>query len=370
MREIKRDITEQLLDNAPCGYVQINSSGVILKINNTLRKWLGYDRDEMMEIHSLQDLFNMGGKIYCQTHMLPMLQMQGEISEINLTMSGRNATTFPALVNAKKDAHETGKVQTFSVFVLDITQRKLYENELLKERKNAELAMERLQQVNIDLEQFAFTASHDLQSPLRTIAGMISLLEKRKIIEPGSEGEKIFSLIKINTNQMRILVHDLLEYAKTDDSQQNYVLVSLTEVCKKAIDLLSDDVEKSKALFDIAEMPIIRGSKSQLVRLFKNLFENSIKYRSALDPVIVVTHHTSYENHHIQIKDNGIGFEKEYAIEIFSFMKRLHTNEDIQGTGIGLAACKRIMKNHGGSISAESTPGEGSVFKLRFQKEL
>lgn len=367
MSERKKKITDQLLDNAPCGYLQIDSGGSILRINKTLLRWLGFEAEEEIENRSIEDLFSMGGKIYCQTHMLPLLQMQGEISEINLNMAGRNSVTFPVLINAKKDALEPDQMDTFSVFVIDITQRKMYESELLKERKKAEGAAQSLKQVISDLEQFAYTASHDLQSPLRTISGMIDLLEKKKIIEPGSEEEKLFSLIKRNSNQMRLMVRDLLEYSKVDDNQSNHSPVSIEEVCRQAIDLLRDDVEKNRVVFDIAEMPVIMGSKSQLVRLFQNLFENAIKYRSAVDPVIVVTHSTTKESYQILVKDNGIGLEEKHVTEIFTFMKRLHSSEKVPGTGIGLTACKRIMRNHGGSIIAESEPGKGSVFKLQFQ---
>lgn len=369
MSEMKNKVTDQLLDNAPCGYLQIDRGGKILWINNTLRKWLGYDPQEAFNTHFIEDLFTMGGKMYCQTHLLPLLQMQGELSEINLTMVAKGSTPLPTLISAKRDVLKQGKTQTFSVFVVDITQRKMYEGELLKERKKAEAALQRLTQINNDLEQFAHTASHDLQSPLRTISGMIYLLQKKKIIEPGSEGEKLFNLIKSNSNQMRTMVRDLLEYSKVDDGPSNFCPVSIEEVCRKAIDLLRDDVEKKRAKFDISDMPVITGSKSQLVRLFQNLFENSIKYRSEKDPVIVVTKTTTMDYFEIEVEDNGIGFDMEHASTIFFFMKRIHNHTDIAGTGIGLSACKRIMENHGGSISAASEPGEGSVFKLRFPRK-
>lgn len=362
------NLTDHLLDNAPCGYLQIDSAGVILMVNHTLRKWLDYEIKDEIENRSIEQFFKTGGKIYFQTHMLPLLQMQKEISEINLTMEGKNGTTIPVLINAKEDAYQPDERKTFSVFIVNITQRKIYESELLKERKNAEEALEKLKQVNSDLEQFAHTASHDLQSPLRTISGMIYLLEKKKIIEPDSEGEKLFRLIKSNSNQLRLMVQDLLEYSKTDNDQSDFSSVSIGEVCRQSINLLRDVIEKNKAVFDISEMPVVSGSKSQLIRLFQNLFENSIKYRSKETPYILVTQSSTIDYYQIEVRDNGIGFEEKDITKIFSFMKRLHTHENIPGSGIGLTACKRIMKNHGGSISADATLGKGSVFKLQFPR--
>lgn len=368
MHKMKRKTIDQLLDNAPCGYLQIETNGTILRINKTLRRWLDYESEEDIVTRSIEDLFSMGGKIYCQTHLLPLLQMQGELSEINLTMAGKNASTFPALLNAKKDDHKPGKMPTYSVFVVDITQRKKYESELLLERKNAEEAAEKLKQVNRDLEQFAYTASHDLQSPLRTISAMIHMLEKKKGIESDSESAKLFSLIKSNANQMRLMVRDLLEYSKIDEDRSDYTPVSIEEVCRKAIGLMREDFEKHRVVLNISELPMVPGSELQLIRLFQNLFENSIKYRSEAAPVIAVTHKETNNYHHIQVEDNGIGFEKEYAEDIFSFMKRLHTNHQIPGTGIGLTACKRIMENHGGMISAEPGSEKGAIFKLQFPR--
>lgn len=370
MSKMKKEITDQLLDNAPCGYLQIDPEGTVLWMNTTLKRWLGFDEVGALETCSIEDLFSMGGKVYYHTHIQPLLQMQGEVTEINVSMKTRNATTIPVLLNAKKDAPKRGKKETISVFVVNIRQRKMYESELLKERKKAETAVQKLKQVNSDLEQFAHTASHDLQSPLRTISGMIHLLEKKKLIEPGSESAKLFSLIKSNSNQMRLMVQDLLEYSKVEEDQQSgFSPVSIEEVCRQAIDLLRDAVEKNGVVFDISEMPVISGLKPQLVRLFQNLFENSIKYRSKEAPLIVVTHKTTNAYDCIQVSDNGIGFENEQATKIFTFMKRLHTNDAIPGTGVGLTACKRIMKNHGGSISAEAEPGKGAVFTLQFPRK-
>ncbi len=347
---------DQLLEHAPCGYLQIDRGGEIVRINHTLRRWLGH------QPRFFEDLLSMGGKIYWQTHLMPLLNMKEEISEINLTMVGTNDVSIPVLINAKKDK------DIYSIFVVNITQRKRYEQELLIERRKAEDIAQRLKQVNNDLEQFANTASHDLQSPLRTISGMIDLIEKKKLIKPGSVESNLFSLIKRNANQMRLMVRDLLTYSKEEDVAPEHVQVLIEEVCREAIDLLKEDVEKTQAVFTISEMPILIGSKSQLVRLFQNLFENSIKYRSDAAPVIVVSHHTANDVDHIHVKDNGIGFEMNQATEIFSFMKRLHSADQIPGTGIGLSSCKRIMKHHGGSISAESVPGKGSVFKLEFPR--
>lgn len=347
----------------------MDKHGSILAMNSTLREWLGYNAEEEVDAHSIEDLFSVGGKIYFQTHVLPLLQMQGNVSEINITFTGKNAVTFPALINAKKDASKPGKEQTYSVFALDITQRKIYENELLIERKKAEETADRLRQINNNLEQFAHTASHDLQAPLRTISGMIYLLEKKNYIDPDSEAEELFSLIKRNAEQMALMVKGLLEYSRVGSGMSDLKTVSVNKICRKTMEMLSDDIEKTGAEFHISDLPDIQGSEPQLVRLFQNLFENAMKYRSDAEPVIEITMNETQDSYHLRVKDNGVGFEDDKTDEIFSFMNRLHTDKNIPGSGIGLTTCKRIMENHGGTITAESEPGKGSVFVLEFPKK-
>ncbi|MCH8557808.1 MAG: PAS domain-containing sensor histidine kinase, partial [Balneolia bacterium] len=368
MSTYNESVSVNLLDNAPFGYLKIDHTGTLLNMNNTLRGWLGFGNEKNGENGHINDLLTMGGKIYFQTHFLPMLQVEGEVSEVSLTMVGQNKLRLPVLVNARKEIVEAGSWPAYSMYIIDITRRKMYESELLKERKKAESMARKLAQINNDLEHFANVASHDLQSPLRTIQGLISLIEKKQIIEPDSEAEKLFSMIKSNADQMKLMIKDLLVNSQFDEPDSEYELVSLKEVCREAIGLIKFDVDQSKASINISNMPVVLGSRPQLVRLFQNLFENSIKYKSEANPVISVEGSSCDEYILVSLKDNGIGFAEEYAEEIFSFMKRLHSSGDIPGTGIGLTSCKRIMENHGGSIRAESKPNEGALFELRFPK--
>ena len=246
--------------------------------------------------------------------------------------------------------------------MLDYTQRKQYELELKKAREKAEQTVQRLKQVNQELGQFAYTASHDLQAPLNTISGLMSLMEENGYFSPESEGKKFFSLIKSNTHRMKLMIKDLLEYSKIDGDELEFEAVSLNEVCEFALEMIREQVNKNNATFIIPELPKIHGDKIQLVRLFQNLFGNAIKYRSIADPLIKVRFENNGDEIKVLVKDNGIGFEMAYADQVFGFMKRLHSHDSISGTGIGLSACKRILEIHGGSIGARSAPGKGSTF--------
>jgi PAS domain S-box-containing protein len=359
---------EDLYQNAPFGYLTMRANGLIVNINATLLTWLGYERDEIAGHKSFHDLLGMGEKIYFETHLMPMLQMAGEISEINIELKGKEPIRIPTLLNARRISVQPDEEPIFRFSILNITQRKLYELELMKARKEAEQTVQRLKQINQELEQFAYIASHDLQAPLRRISGMIDIMERKGHFPKGGEAENYFSFIKSNAQRMKRMISDLLEYAKIDRNEMEFKEVSLNEVCEITLEMIRDQVNENNAVFTIAKLPVVVGDKIQLVRLFQNLFVNAIKYRSDKDPVITVTFEEKDDEITVFVRDNGIGFKQELADEVFRFMKRLHSSENIPGTGIGLSACKRILEIHGGTIGVESEPGKGSTFYFTLPK--
>ncbi len=359
---------EDLYQNAPCGYLSMRVDGLIVNINSTLLHWLGFERNEIVLQKSFQDLLGVGEKIYYETHMMPMLQIQGEISEINIELKGKEPIRLPALVNAKRISGHRKNEPLFRFSILNITQRKLYELELMKAKKEAEKTVQKLKQMNLDLEQFAYIASHDLQAPVRTIFGLIRLLEKKGKFTAGSDEEKYFSLIKSNAQRMKLMIKDLLDYATIDKEERKFEKVSLNEVCETAIEIIRDQVNENHAIITIPALPSVNGNKLQLTRLFQNLFNNAIKYRSDADPKIIVQFEDREHEIKVFVQDNGMGFEQHLANKVFDFMKRLHSHDNIPGTGIGLSACKRIVEYHGGTIGVKSDPGEGSTFFFTLSK--
>lgn len=353
---------EDLYQNAPCGYLSIHADGNIIKMNSTLLSWLNFERNEVVSKKLFQELMGRGGEIYFETHLKPLLQVQGEASEINIELKGKGGDRIPVLMNARRIQNQFTEQSIYRISVLDISQRKLYEKELIKERKKSEEAMIKLSQINKELERFAQRASHDLQAPLNTISGIVSLIEVKKLIKPGSKIDELFTLITKNTGRMRIMINNLLEYSKTEGELPKFETVCLQEVCSEAIELLNEKVEKDQVKFTISELPKVNGVKIQLLHLFLNLFTNAIKYRSDDPPTINVFWKELAGTFKVFIKDNGIGFEQKYEDQIFDFMERLHSYDTIEGTGIGLSTCKRIVENHGGVIGVESAPGKGSTF--------
>ncbi|MCH8569750.1 MAG: PAS domain-containing protein [Balneolales bacterium] len=359
---------EDLYQNAPFGYLSMHTDGSIININNTLLEWLNYERSEILFKKKFQDLLSIGGKIYFETHIMPLLQMQGDVHEINIDIKGRNDSKLPALINARRIENTPHNKPVYRFSVLNITQRKQYELELMIAKKKAEETVQRLQQINKELEQFAYTASHDLQAPLNSISMLLAMMKRKGYFTSDSDGETYYSLIENNTSRMKLMIKDLLDYSKIDGADKTFEEICLKEVCNSAVSILHYEIDSSKAVISVSDLPKILGDRIQLMRLFQNLLGNAIKYRSAAPPEITVGSTETENEVQISIKDNGIGFDQKYAQKIFEFMKRLHSHDSIPGTGIGLAACSRIVEIHGGKIWAKSEPGKGSVFYFTLPK--
>jgi signal transduction histidine kinase len=357
-----KEDAEDLYQNAPFGYLTINAHGLIVNANKTLLQWLHFEREDLIHSKTLMELLGVGDRIFYETHLVPLLQMNGEIAEVNVTIKGGQNKSFPALINGKRISNFEDASLYYRFCILNISQRKQFEMELLEERKKVEQALIRLKEVNEKLEQFAYIASHDLQAPLNTIIGMFSLLERKGYITPEFEQTQYYQFIRLNITKMKQLISGLLEFSKIDSAEIQLETVDLNKVCQEAIQSLHAEIQKNEAQFKLQDLPQVNGERMLLFRLFQNLFSNALKFRSEEPPEIHVSCDIKDDELYIRVSDNGIGIDPKQSEQIFGFMKRLHTYDAIPGTGIGLAACKRIVEMHGGTIGVESAPNQGSTF--------
>ena len=233
---------------------------------------------------------------------------------------------------------------------VDITEIKNFEEELA--RSNAEL------------EQFAYAVSHDLQAPLRIVVSYLELLQTRygDVLEERAR-RYIHTAVDAGT-RMHQMITDLLAYSRVRRYGEPLAPVALGDVVAEARENLASDIQESGASIDVAELPTIQGDHSQLVRLFQNLLGNAIKYGPREGhPVIAITAQEEADGWRILVADNGLGIDPENAERVFQVFQRLHTREEYEGTGAGLALSKRIVERHGGAIGVESAgEGHGSTF--------
>jgi PAS domain S-box-containing protein len=228
------------------------------------------------------------------------------------------------------------------------------------ERKRGEEAVRRS---NLDLQQFAFAASHDLQEPLRTIVSYLQLIEKEYRGKLDAEGDRMIHYVTSAADRMRNMVLDLLSYSQIAQSKVAISPVSMEAVLGTALLNLQMAIQSSNARISFDPLPIIWVDQSQLLQLLQNLIGNALKYRSAEPPRIHISARQAGPEWIISVKDNGIGVEPRFAEHIFTIFKRLH-GQEYPGTGIGLAICKRIVERHGGRIWVESEPGKGTTFNI------
>jgi PAS domain S-box-containing protein len=244
---------------------------------------------------------------------------------------------------------ENGKLIGYSKIFLDDTARKELEDALTRS--------------NTELQQFAFVASHDLQEPVRTISSFTELLRLRCKGQLDAETDKILDFIVSGAQQLSKLISDLLAYSQLAQGEGRASSVHLDDDLETAASLLRGMVEATGALITHDPLPNVELDRNQMVRLFENLLANAIKFRKKGEPPRI---HVSADRREkewlILVTDNGIGFASEQAERIFDPFKRLHSTQEYPGSGIGLAACKRIVEQYGGRIGAESKPGEGSTF--------
>ena len=246
-------------------------------------------------------------------------------------------------------------------------------NSLALEEQNMEL-----KQSNKDLASFNHIASHDLQEPLRKIQLFISRIEDKEKSGLSNISVDYFEKIQSATNRMRILIDDLLLFSRTNKAEKIFEQTDLNLLLENALQELAPTIEETAAKIESASLPSINVISFQIQQLFINLIGNSLKYRKAdVAPLIKITYQKVYGSdfpflnadpakkyHVITLVDNGLGFEQQYAENIFNIFYRLHTQTEYAGTGIGLSICKKIVENHNGIIMALGRPSIGATFTV------
>jgi light-regulated signal transduction histidine kinase (bacteriophytochrome) len=240
--------------------------------------------------------------------------------------------------------------------VEDITHDKLAE-EALKQTAG-ELARS-----NQDLEQFAYVASHDLQEPLRMVAGYLQLLSERYRGQIDAKADKYIAYAVDGAARMSTLIRDLLAYSRVSTRAEPLNPTSSQEALDFALKNLHSAIAESGAAVTHDPLPVVRADKTQLTQVFQNLVGNSLKFRDpGRPPRIHVAVREDQGQWLYSVSDNGIGFEQQYEEKMFVIFQRLHGRGSYAGTGIGLAICRRIVERHGGRIWARGEPGKGSTF--------
>jgi PAS domain S-box-containing protein len=268
------------------------------------------------------------------------------------------------LIHARRDG---SPIVTLSRWVAErdekgVVTRILESNNDITERV---CMQDELHRANQDLEQFAFSATHDLQEPLRTISIYSELLTKRFGGALDGEACEFVQYVHNGAARMQTLLRDLLAYTQVTKFDKPVQIADANEALQAVLSNLAAAVSESGAHITVAPLPSLPVHGTHLQQLFQNLISNAIKYRSPeRQPEVHVTAERQNEQWVFAVRDNGIGIDPEYKENIFGLFKRLHTSDEYSGTGIGLAICQRIVDQYHGRIWVESEPGRGSTFRF------
>ncbi len=251
----------------------------------------------------------------------------------------------------------------------DITERKMSELQLLENNKVLTKINAQLESANVDLEQFAYATSHDLQEPLRMIGGFTGLIEKRYAQHLDAKGQDYINFIKEATQRMSNLISQILSYTKLEKIEDKYELVNLSTLMSNVLKNLDALIVRrgGEVRVDCA-LPEVVCQSQRIQMLLYNLIGNGLKFNTSLTPTVHMSCSDQDTHWCFKLTDNGIGIKDEYKDYVFKPFKRLNTRDKFPGTGIGLSLCKRIVLLHGGDIWFTSDPGEGTTFYFTLSK--
>jgi PAS domain S-box-containing protein len=236
-----------------------------------------------------------------------------------------------------------------------------------KRQENVKIYTKALEASNRDLQDFIFVASHDLQEPLRKIESFGNFLreEAGPALTPTTAG--YLSRIQDAARRMSVLIDDLLQLTRITTKAKPFQTVNLSEIIKEVGSDLETKLKETGGKIETGELPKLEADPAQMRQLFQNLISNSLKYhKPGVSPLVKLEGETDLRagRCRVRVRDNGIGFDQKYAAKIFNIFQRLHGKEEYEGTGIGLAICKKVVERHGGTITATSKLGEGALFEI------
>jgi two-component system, LuxR family, sensor kinase FixL len=368
VRARKNAILESALDPI----VTINHEGIITEFNRAAEQVFGHPRLRVLGTKPSEVLFPPAVSVGREDRIDRYLE-SGEGSmlgrRIEVTAVRADGEPFPAEMAMTIGQEQGAPVLTF--FIRDISRRKKAEEE------QAHWA-EELERSNQELEQFAYVASHDLQEPLRKIRMFSDRLEVKCGGQLDETGRECIQRMQSAAARMQTLIDGLLTLSRVTTRARNFVPVDLAQVVREVVSDLEGQIERVGGRVEVEHLPSIQADPLQMRQLFQNLVGNALKFHRVDEPPVVWVRgafvHGRQERRgrrspadercRIEIEDNGIGFEEKHADRIFGVFQRLHPRDVYEGTGVGLAICRRIVERHGGTIRARSAPGKGSAFEV------
>ncbi|MGH9338830.1 MAG: sensor histidine kinase [Acidobacteriota bacterium] len=371
-----------LLDYAPIGVVVLDKDGVVQAWNRQAGQLFGRSEREVLGL-SLSELFPQFEQKKLTTFIKLCSSSTERVPPEVFEFVGTDGTRRYLEVTTSNIRNIRGRTDETGTMVLyqDVTERVVAEMEARRLIEKAASAAawqklaDELARSNKELEEFAYVASHDLQEPLRKIQAFGERLKSRFSDALGNDGLEYVNRMRNAAARMQVLISDLLTLSRVSTRTLPFKPVDLNAIVRDVLSDLETTLEQTGGKVEVGELPEVQADSVQMRQLFQNLIGNALKfYQEGRPPVIQISgeirdgldrlkHRAgSAKQTRISVKDNGIGFDENYKGKIFLPFQRLHGRNEYEGTGMGLAICRRIVERHNGSITAESKLGEGAAF--------
>ncbi|MCE5341497.1 MAG: PAS domain S-box protein [Planctomycetaceae bacterium] len=358
--EIRRSqqILQDMLDAMPFGVLVVGKDKIIRRVNNAVMKLTGFDKEELVG--------SLCHRTLCpaEINKCPILDCGQTLDHSERKLITKQGQTIPIIKTAVplKIGNEEVLLEAF----MDITDRKKDEEKVKHLNAELESSMVKLKEANEEMKNFVYIASHDLREPLRKITAFGSILEKSLKDKLDADDSENLKFMIDGATRMNMMIEGLLAYSRASTRKLPPQAVDLNEIITQLRQFeLSVVLQEKNVIVEVpASLPCVNADPGQIRQMLQNIIANGIKYQPKdRTPKITIASKPDADGMvRIEVSDNGIGIKPEYLTSIFAMFKRLHTRNEYEGTGIGLAVCKKIAERHGGKIGAESEYGKGSTF--------
>lgn len=360
LRETKAllEKTFEALDQAV--FIIDPSSRRILSCNRAVKRIFGYTQEEVLGRNT--EFLHISKEMYLRFGEDLFAALDGNsIYRGESQMRRKDGSVFASEHSVSEIRDDSGNRHAVVSVVRDISVRKRMEEEILD-------YMKRLERSNLELQNFAFVASHDLQEPLRKIQTFGNMLETKYAVGLGEDGRDYIRRMGSAAGRMQALIKALLSYSRITTTGLPFKPVDLNDVVREVLSDLEVRLEKTGAQVEVDGLPVVDADAVQMGQVFQNLIGNSLKFGAGRKKLLVKIHAEPTGDCGVPVRiiveDNGIGFDMKYADRMFQPFERLHGRAEYEGVGMGLAICRKIVERHRGTIEARSKPGEGAAFVI------
>lgn len=331
--------------------ITISPSGKITDLNEATIKATGISREKLIGTDFISNFTNPEEAREGYERVF----RQGSVSDYPLTIKSKEGKTMDVLLNASVYKNEEGIVLGVFAAVRDYTRMKQ--------------ATEAIELINREMEAFSSSVSHDLRAPLRVIDGFAKMLSEDYALKLDDNGKRIILNIQDSAKQMKTLIEDLLAFSRLGNQEIKKEFVPMAPLVKEVFDELKHSSPDRKIDCHIQELIDTKADRDTLRLVWTNLLSNAIKYTRPKEKALIeVSSKLDDDKIIYSVKDNGVGFDMKYIDKLFNVFQRLHSSDEFEGTGVGLANVKRIIERHGGQVWAEGKVGEGAIFSFSLPK--